>query len=186
MELWTYQDKGFSPVEMHLDHQKSGNYKRYFKQYHLLWEKLGTKQILWCVNNPERMIYKWGYTEWFLDVPETKFLAIINSSVWNGAILGEEYRNSLLYDELMCEARKLGLEDPKELVDYVENKMERLRKPEGDPWEALFLDDPRGVDSTILLETKIPQTWVIETNNKPLKSKHLAKLSKRDDTSCEK
>lgn len=166
MKLWTYHSEDFSPVTMEVDHSKSEYYKEYPEQYDKLFTRLGTRQILWCVTDPDLWPIKTGYQEWQLEVPGSEFFAVFNSSVWNG-ILGQESVNLKLYDQFLDDARRQGIADAHA---YARKKSEERRHPPGDPWENLLGGDPHGIDSNVLLRVPICEEWVVKREWRDFKS----------------
>ena len=86
MKLWSYQSPDFSLVDGDYCHDKSEFFKEYPDAYKELWRRVGCREIIWCSIAKT----KWRLRcQWELEVPECRFLKIVDSMVWNG-ILGHE------------------------------------------------------------------------------------------------
>lgn len=159
INLWSYQKNGFDLTSGTVDHSKSRYFAEHKGHFEKLWGILGTNQIVWCCNSAD----DWSsddFEEWQLQVPETSTLTIVNSMVWNG-ILGLNGVSIKTHDRLSDEADQKGLQG-NEYHSYIERELERLHHPPGDPWEALFLDDPAHEFAQVLLRHPIDEKWVLQ------------------------
>src|SRR5215211_3247599 len=86
MRLWTYHRDGFSPLLGPVKPELSRYAAMYPAQYSKLWQRLGTRQFIWCVTDPSDWPIKRGYTEWELETSDSSFLAITDSLVWEGIL----------------------------------------------------------------------------------------------------
>ncbi len=90
MQLWSWQEPGFSLFEGSVDHEQS-EYVRSVagirEAYRGLAQRLGTNQLIWCYTVRDEYIRFGTRVEWVLDVPTTHVLAFMDGIVWN-RILG--------------------------------------------------------------------------------------------------
>lgn len=158
MKLWTYHRDGFDPLRNRVVPEKSRYYQKYPKAYQKLYLELRTDQFVWCCTSVEPDNWK-GCEEWELKVPCTKIFKIVDDLLWN-VIIDENACPRALWTQIE-EKISRTICDSEKWDSLIEQEVEKLRNPEGGPWKNLFLDDPRDVRATILLECPISSEWVI-------------------------
>ncbi len=164
MQLWTFQEPGFSLTSGQVDHARSEYYKTVSgvpNAYAQLAKRLGTDQIIWCYVRREEYhdLPHLTREEWALDVPEYDILAIVDTFIWNRILGIETYPESLrhkwLEDAPLEEAARNA---------YIKQKIKDYHaQPEPDAgwWSRLFITDTTAEGATVLLKHPIPESWVV-------------------------
>ncbi len=158
MRLWTYQGHEFDLCRDRLIPEKSFFYQDYPEAYLRLHRELNTDQFVWCTTTAEPGGWR-GREECELEVPCSEIFRVINDLLWN-VIIGKNACPQALRTQLE-EKISRTISVPENWDSLIDQKVEKLRNPEGGPWNNLFLDDPRDVRATILLECPISFEWVV-------------------------
>jgi hypothetical protein len=156
MRLWSYQSPDFSLVEGNVDPEKSQYAQKYKAAYQQLWGIVETDQIVWCCTSSGDWYQR---AEWVLEVPEDRFCRIVDEMVWAG-IRGESCCIEKLRQRLLAKASEKYPNSAADAYTWLDQQVEQLVHPPGDPWDSLFLRDPDDPRASILLWHPVECDWV--------------------------
>lgn len=161
MRLRTFHSPAFCLLTDTVRPELSANARAFPAQYEKLWQTVDTKDFVWCVTDALPWEPRSGQVEWILEVPQPKFLRIINWMVWNGIIgRGNQRAPEVLQQRFRLEAP--DFDDGESLERYVEERTRDLVYPRGDPWDSLFLEDPLDPRANILITCPVNASWVVD------------------------
>ena len=158
MRLWSYQSPEFSLVEGRVEPEKSESVRKYRRAYEGLWAKVGTDQLVWCCTSSDDWQPEPGCCEWILEVPERCIFRIVDEMLWAG-IRGETCWPASVRSRLQDEAYA-KYADPDRADEWVGEQIALLVNPLGDPWDSLFLSDPRDPRASVVLLHPVERDWV--------------------------
>ena len=164
MQLWTWQEPGFSLMFGYVDHTQSKYYNTLAgapEAYAELATRLDTDQIIWCFVRPDDYSDMSHLTrvEWTLDVPDNEILKIIDAYIWNKILGIQTYPHTLRLQWLDDAPIEENARDA-----YIDQKIQDYHsqpEPDGGWWSRLFIKDTMVEGAEVLLKHPIPQSWVV-------------------------
>lgn len=165
MKLWTQQGIGHSLCSGHVDWERSRYLKhdipRIKEGYAKLKLLVGTDQIIWCTNKPEKYFPSYVWT-WELDVPEGRILQIVDGDIWE-LLIGAKSVPDRIEMQICKELEQLDFRNNEERIQAdLERRMAYWDQPAPHGgWETkLFLADPTASSANILLQHPLDRSWV--------------------------